>query len=68
MAGIDDSCIELGKLEYKTKPVPPWSETKRYAALAMRGSAPWWKRTERMLAILLARHHGTAPKTGGPHR
>ncbi len=53
VAGIDDSCIELCKLEYKTKPAPLWSETKRYATLAMRGPAPWWKRVERMLAIVL---------------
>jgi hypothetical protein len=55
MAGIDDSCIELCKLEYRTKPAPRWSETRRYAGLALRGSAPWWKRMERMLAILLSR-------------
>ena len=59
MAGLDESCIELSKLEYKTKPEPLWAETKRYAALAMRGRAPWWKRVEHMLAILL-----TSRKTG----
>ncbi len=53
MVGIDASCIELCKLEYKTKPDPLWAETKRYAALAMRGPAPWWKRVEHMFAILL---------------
>jgi glycosyltransferase involved in cell wall biosynthesis len=53
VAGLDESCIELSKFEYKTKPDPLWAETKRYAALAMRGSAPWWKRVEHMFAILL---------------
>jgi glycosyltransferase involved in cell wall biosynthesis len=55
VVGIDESCIELCKLEYKTKPAPLWAETKRYAALAMRGPAPWWKRVERMWAILRGR-------------
>ena len=64
VAGIDDSCIELCKLEYKTKPAPLWSETKRYATLAMRGPAPWWKRFERMLAIVL----GHARRGAGSRR
>jgi len=51
-AGIDDSCIALCKLEYRTKPAPLWAETKRYAALALRSHAPWWKRIEHALAIL----------------
>lgn len=52
MAGIDDSCIELAKLEYKTKPAPPWDETKRYASICLRGDAPFWKRFERALSVL----------------
>lgn len=55
MAGVDDSCIELAKLEYKTKPNPPWSETKRYASISLRGGAPWWKRFERALSVLTSR-------------
>jgi glycosyltransferase involved in cell wall biosynthesis len=55
MAGIDDSCIALCKLEHRTKPAPLWAETKRYAALAMRSHAPWWKRVEHMFAIVLGR-------------
>ena len=55
-AGIDDSCIALCKLEYRTKPAPLWAETKRYAALALRSRAPWWKRVEHALAILLGRN------------
>jgi glycosyltransferase involved in cell wall biosynthesis len=53
VAGIDDSCIALCKLEYRTKPAPLWAETKRYAALALRSRAPWWKRIEHAIAILL---------------
>jgi hypothetical protein len=65
MAGIDDSCIELCKLEYRTKPAPLWAETKRYASLALRGPAPWWKRVERMLAIVLARPR-RSPQAAAP--
>jgi glycosyltransferase involved in cell wall biosynthesis len=52
MTGIDDSCLELAKLEYKTKPAPNWAETKRYAKLCMRSDAPLWKRVERALSVL----------------
>ncbi len=62
VAGLDESCVELSKLEYKTKSDPVWAETKRYAALAMRGRAPWWKRVEHMLAILLGSKKSGAPK------
>ncbi len=56
MAGIDDSCaaIELCKLEYKTKPHPPWSETKRYVRLVMMQRVwPPWRKWERALSILV---------------
>jgi glycosyltransferase involved in cell wall biosynthesis len=62
VAGLDESCIELSKLEYKTKPDPLWAETKRYAALAMRGRAPWWKRVEHMLAIVFGSRVTGQPK------
>lgn len=52
MAGIDDSCIELAKLEFRTKPKPGWKEAKRYARISLRGDTPWWKRMERAIAIL----------------
>ena len=52
VAGIDDSCLELAKLEYKTKPNPDWAETKRYMRLCMRGPSPSWKKLERALSIL----------------
>ena len=56
MAGIDDSCtgIELCKLEYRTKPRPPWSETKRYIRLVMVNRVwPPWRKWERALSILV---------------
>ncbi|QSX78946.1 glycosyltransferase family 2 protein [Agrilutibacter solisilvae] len=55
VAGIDESCLELTRLEYRTKPDPGWDETKRYATLALRGQAPWWKRLERALSVLSTR-------------
>ncbi|MFC5576933.1 glycosyltransferase family 2 protein [Lysobacter niabensis] len=55
MAGLDDSCLELARFEFKTKPDPSWKETRRYAGLCLRGDAPWWKRGERALSVLLRR-------------
>lgn len=55
MAGMDDSCIELAKMEFRTKPAPNWAETKRYASLMLRTHAPWWKRAERALSVLSTR-------------
>jgi glycosyltransferase involved in cell wall biosynthesis len=55
MAGIDDSCLELARFEFKTKPDPSAKETRRYAGLCLRGGAPWWKRCERALSVLLRR-------------
>lgn len=55
-AGLDDSCVsmELCKLEYRTKPRPPWIETKRYIRLVMtRRVWPPWKKWERALSILI---------------
>jgi glycosyltransferase involved in cell wall biosynthesis len=56
VAGIDESCsgIELCKLEYRTKPHPPWIETKRYFRLVMmRRVWPPWRKWERALSILV---------------
>lgn len=56
VAGIDESCasIELCKLEYKTKPAPPWAETRRYFRLVMmRRVWPPWRKWERALSILV---------------
>lgn len=52
VAGIDRSCIELAKLEFRTKPAPRWRETRRYMTISMRSDAPWWKRLEQALAVL----------------
>lgn len=54
-AGIDDSSLELAKLEYRTKPDPDWSETRRYIALCWRARLPWWKRLERIISIVRSR-------------
>lgn len=53
--GLDDGAIDHSKYEYRTKPVPTRAETKRYASLALRGNAPWWKRWERVVGILWGR-------------
>lgn len=56
MARLDDSCagIELCKLEYKTKPEPPWFETQRYIRMVMmRRVWPPWRKWERALSILV---------------
>jgi len=45
----------LSKNEYRTKPAPTRKERKRYASLALRGDAPWWKRYERAASILFGR-------------
>ncbi len=56
-AGLDDGCCIQSKYEYRTKPNPSRKERKRYASLALRGNAPWWKRYERALGILMG-HRG----------
>lgn len=55
VAGIDASCIDLARFEFQTKPDPSWKETRRYAGICLRGDAPWWKRGERALSVLLRR-------------
>lgn len=51
-AGIDDSSLELAKLEFLTKPAATWADARRYARLAWRSPSPWWKRLERVASIL----------------
>ena len=51
-AGLDDSCLELAKLEYKTKPAPDWSETRRYMEVCWRDRASIFKKVERSLSIM----------------
>ncbi len=57
-AGIDASCVDHSKYEYRTKPDPSRAEMKRYASLALRGVSPWWKRYERAVGILLGHRKG----------
>lgn len=52
VAGLDDSCLELAKLEYKTKPAPDWSETRRYMEVCWRDRASIFKKVERSLSIM----------------
>lgn len=58
IVGLDRSAADLGKYEYRTKVAPSRTERKRYASLALRGTAPWWKRWERALGIMLGRRSG----------
>jgi ribosomal protein L31E len=44
--------LDLVKTEFKSREKPSWSEACMYADIALRGTAPWWKRAERALAIL----------------
>ncbi|KAF1725213.1 glycosyltransferase family 2 protein [Pseudoxanthomonas japonensis] len=52
VAGLDDSCLELAKLEYKTKPAPDWSETRRYMEVCWRDRTSIFKKVERSLSIV----------------
>lgn len=56
--GMDDSCVDHSKYEYRTKPAPWRQERSRYANLALRGFAPWWKRWERAIGILAGHRQG----------
>ena len=50
--GMGPECIEFTKLEFMTKPRPPWSETRRYARLVMMRRVSPWRKWERALNIL----------------
>jgi len=50
--GIGPECVEFSKLEFMTKPNPPWSETKRYVRLVMMRRLSPWRKLERTLQIL----------------
>lgn len=56
MAGIDDSVLDLAKLEFRTKLDPDARETRRYAGLCLRGRAPWWRRYGHALRVLTHRN------------
>lgn len=50
--GMGPECIEFTKLEFMTKPQPPWRETRRYARLVMMRRVSPWRKWERALNIL----------------
>lgn len=50
--GLGPECVEFSKLEYLTKPNPPWSETKRYIRLVMMRRVSPWRKWERALNII----------------
>jgi glycosyltransferase involved in cell wall biosynthesis len=50
--GMGPECIEFSKLEFMTKPRPPWNETRRYARLVMMRRVSPWRKWERALNIL----------------
>lgn len=50
--GMGPECIEFSKLEYLTKPRPPWKETKRYARLVMMRRVSPWRKWERAMNVL----------------
>jgi len=52
VAGMDDSCLELAKLEYRTKPRPDWGETRRYMEVCWRDRTSVFKKIERSLSML----------------
>lgn len=57
-SGLDQGCSSLGKSEYRTKISPSRKEQRRYASIALRGDAPWWKRYEDLIGILFKRPPG----------
>jgi glycosyltransferase involved in cell wall biosynthesis len=50
--GMGPECIEFSKLEFMTKPRPPWKETKRYVRLVMMRRVSPWRKWERAVNIL----------------
>lgn len=51
--GMGTECIEFSKLEFMTKPSPPWSETRRYARLVMLRRMSPWQKWERAIKVLI---------------
>jgi glycosyltransferase involved in cell wall biosynthesis len=50
--GLDETCVELTKYEFRTKPEPTMREARRYARLVMLRKASWLKNANRAIAIL----------------
>jgi glycosyltransferase involved in cell wall biosynthesis len=61
--GLDERALDLAKVEFKSRERPDWDDACVYADIAWRGSAPWWKRAERALSILL---HGLRARRRRP--
>ena len=52
-AGIPAECVELAKLEFRTKPEPTLRDARRYARIAMRRRGSWLKNAGRAFAIYM---------------
>jgi len=50
--GVDDNCIDLVRLEFKTKPNPSWAEAKRYAGLTLLRRGSYLRNLRRAVRIL----------------
>lgn len=61
---LDTQTLDLAKAEFKSRTKPTWDDACVYADIALRGRAPWWKRTERALAILRHGLRTRRKKTG----
>lgn len=53
--------LDLVKSEFRSRQHPTPAEARLYAGLAMRSSAPWWKRVERALSILRRGRRSSRP-------
>ena len=49
---LDALALDLARAEFKSRARPTWDDACVYADIALRGTAPWWKRAERALSIL----------------
>jgi glycosyltransferase involved in cell wall biosynthesis len=49
---LDAHALDLARAEFKSRARPTWDDACVYADIALRGTAPWWKRAERALSIL----------------
>lgn len=49
---LDTLALDLARAEFKSRAQPTWDDACVYADIALRGTAPWWKRAERALSIL----------------
>lgn len=61
--GLDPRCVDFAKQEFKTKPEPTMRDARRYAELVRLRRGGWFRRTERVVAILWSawRRRGTLP-------